>query len=330
MADLACEYMSLSIKSPVVIASSPLTGTLEGLKRCEQAGAGAVVLKSIFEEQIDKTVEVEANENASYLEHSDFASYFENVSKDYYLNQYLTLLKNAKKELSIPVIASINCHDSSTWMEYISSFESVGADGIELNYYPIAAESDVEGKEVDKALFAFAKRARKATRLPLSLKIGYKYSSLANVISQLSDIGIDSIVLFNRFFRPDIDVEKMELIKSEHILSSKGDYTEALRWVALMSAEVKSDLAAATGIHDGETVTKLLLAGAACAQVCSAAIKDISVVKEMNDYLSSWMDRHGFASIEAFKGKLAQERMADGSAWERTQYMKTLIYGSGK
>ncbi|MGN0906280.1 MAG: dihydroorotate oxidase, partial [Bullifex sp.] len=228
--------------------------------------------------------------------------------------------------LSIPVIASINCSDISTWEEYISAFESAGADAFELNYYPLAQDRKVTGEDVDKALLKFAKKIRKSTKLPVSIKLGYKYSSTANIIAELDKIGINGLVLFNRFFRPDIDIEK-ESMTSSQPLSGADEYAESLRWIALMSNEIKCDLAASTGVHSGGTVIKMLLAGAAACEVCTAYLKDEGCIKAMCEDLSSWMDRKGYGTIEAFRGKMAQERMEDGSCWERTQYMKTLING---
>lgn len=328
MADLSCKYLGLSLKTPLIAASSPLTGTIEGLKKCENAGASAVVLKSIFEEQIDMDASRSMLENEAYLSHSDFTTYFENISKDFYLNQYLELLKAAKKELSIPVIASINCRDGESWVEYVKEFEKAGADALELNYYPIATEAAVNGKQVEKDLFAFAKKVRELTKLPISLKLGCRYSALANIVLRLDQEKIDGLVMFNRFFSPDIDIDKIELTSHPvSALSGDHEYADSLRWIALMSAEVGTDLCASTGIHSGETVVKQLLAGAAACQICSAALKDINVFSTMAKFVSDWMDSKGYATISDFKGKLAQENMVDGTQWERTQYMRTLLFG---
>ena len=326
MADLSTSYLGLKLRNPIIIASGPKTSNIESLKKCEQNGAGAVVLKSIFEEQIKTEVGKQLVEHLEYLEYSDFSEYFENVSKDYYLEKYLQLLKDAKRELSIPVIASINCSDLSTWEDYISSFEKAGADAIELNYYPIAQDKKVSGESVDKALFKFAKRMRKSTTLPVSIKLGDNYSSIANIIGELDKIGINGLVLFNRFFRPDINIET-ETMTHLGGVSSFNEYAPTLRWIALMSAEVKCSLAANRGIHDGNTVIKMLLAGAAACQICSIYLKDESIVKTMCDELNAWMEKKNYKSISDFQGKMAQENIANGSAWERTQYMKTLIGG---
>ena len=324
MADLSVEYLGLELRNPVVIASSPLTGDIGHLKACQEKGAGAVVLKSIFQEQIDRQIDKEILENEQYLNHGDAASYYEAVSRDYYLDKYLSLVREAKKELDIPVIASINCMNLSGWTDSLKKFEAAGADAIELNYYPIAADSRTEGAAVDRKAIEFVSAVRKASDAKISVKIGYKYSSLASIIKSMDSAGADGLVLFNRFYRPDIDIESMTLSREANPLSSAHEYADTLRWIALMSAEVKCDLAASTGIHDGQTVIKMLLAGAACTQVCTAAMKDLGVIEAMCETLSSWMDRHGFKSIGDFKGRLAQENMANGSLWERTQYIRKL------
>ena len=324
MADLSVKYLSLELKNPCIIASSPLTADIDGLVRCEKAGAGAVVLKSIFEEQITSQVEKELDENEQYLTHADAVPYFEKISKDYYINRYLDLVRKAKKELSVPVIASVNCTDADAWTEYIRSFEAAGADAIELNYYPMSADWRTEGSRVDRLAADFAARVRSACSIPVSVKIGCEYSSLAWIIRQMDQSGVDGLVLFNRFYRPDIDIESMTLSQAANPLSSSHEYAESLRWIALMSGEVKCDLCATTGIHSGETVIKMLLAGAAACQICTAALKDLSIIRTMCDTLSLWMSRHGFSSLCDFRGRLAQENMEETGLWERTQYIKKL------
>lgn len=328
MANLETSYMGLKLKNPLIIASSPLTSNIASLKRCEESGAGAVVLKSIFEEQINNDVLKDTMKNEEYLQYSDFAEAFGNASKDYYINEYLELLSEAKEKLSIPVIASINTSHINTWADYASRFEKCGADALELNYYPIASEADVSGERVDEAALKFARQARKATKLPIAMKISYKYSSLAAIITGFAKEGMNGLVLFNRFLRPDIDIEH-ESVSSGSILSLSNEYAESLRWIALMSAELKKvDFAANTGIHDGETIIKMLLAGAKVTEVCSAVISGgYETIGKMLTTLSSWMDRKGYADIAAFGGRLAQENMTDGAHWERTQYMRTLQRG---
>ena len=189
------EYMGLELRSPVIIASGPLTQNIVSLKKCEEAGCGAVVLKSIFEEQIEADVQKEIEGNADYLQHSSAEDFFASSSRDYYIDRYMKLLTEAKKELHIPVIASVCAKTMDTWIEYAERFAKCGADAIELDYYPISSKAAVAGEDVDKALLRFAEKARAAIDVPLSMKIGYKYSSLANIISSLDKIGIDGVIV---------------------------------------------------------------------------------------------------------------------------------------
>ena len=303
MASLNTKYLSMDLKSPVIVSAGPLTQNIVSLKKCEEAGAGAVVLKSIFEEQIESDVSNEYDSNEEYLTHSTAEAAYKAQSRDFYIDKYMKLLVAAKKELSIPVIASICCKSRDNWAEYASRFIACGADAIELNYYPFA---------------------RKKISCPLSIKIGYKYSSLANTIRMFDREGIDAAVLFNRFFRPDIDIESMSFINGIPT-SSPNDYGEALRWIGLMSGEVKMDLAGNTGIYSGETAIKMLLAGAKAVEVCSVVIKDgFSAITKINRDIESWMERKNFADIASFCGKLAEERNSEGYKWERTQFLKTI------
>ncbi len=321
---ISTEYMGLELKSPVIVSSGPLTQNIVSLKKAEDAGAGAVVLKSIFEEQIEKDVSAEVEGNAQYLEHSDAEESFASFSRDRYIDRYMKLLTEAKKSLSIPVIASVSAKTMDSWIDYAERFVKCGADGIELNYYPISSDASVSGADVDKRLFSFAEKARAAIDGPLSIKIGYKYSSLASVISILDKIGINGIVLFNRFFRPDIDIDSLSFTSGSPV-SDENEYAEALRWIGLMSGEVKADLVGNTGIHDGKTVVKMLLSGAKAVEVCTAVIqKGFSRITEMNSFIESWMEKHGYSALSDFIGILSQEHIADGWKWERTQFLKTI------
>lgn len=324
MAKLSTRYLGLDLRSPIIVSSGPLTQDLESLKKAEAAGAGAVVLKSIFEEQIEGEVSKHLSDNSEYLDHSSAEGFFQASYANYYIDRYIKLLVDAKKALSIPVIASINCNRMDNWIEYAERFQTCGADAIELNYYPIASEASVTGAEVDKRLMEFAKTARKKISIPLSLKIGRNYSSLANAIKGLDAAGIDGVVLFNRFFRPDIDIRNLKMV-SMKALSSADEYADSLRWTALMSAEVGMDIAANTGVHSGETAIKMLLAGAKAVEVCSVLMeKGVEEIGRMNDVISSWMDEKGYKDIPSFQGLLAQERSAEGYKWERTQFLKTI------
>ncbi len=329
MADLSTKYLGLNLKNPIIVGSSPLTATLDALKRCEDAGVGAVVLKSIFEEQIEGDSEALINDSQEYLVHADAYGFMKGSSMEQAIDEHLTLLEDAKRALEIPVIASINCRESGSWIEYINRFVACGADAIELNHYVVAADVAVDGSAIEKNYLSLAKAARKKTKIPLSLKMGSSFSSLSNLLFKLDQLSIDGVVLFNRFFSPDIDTKNLSF-GAAHMFSNEDEYAHSLRWTALMSEELRYDICAATGIHSGDTVIKQLLAGAKAVQLCSVLMKEgLSTVSKMETEISAWMDAHEFTQIADFTGKLAQERIADPSKWERTQYMRSLM-GSKK
>lgn len=325
MADLSSTYLGLPIKNPLVAASSPLTASLDSLKQLEDAGLGAVVLKSIFEEQIELDGLAALKDAEGYLGHTDGYEFIKAISMERQIDAYLALLEGAKKSLSIPVIASINCYRDGTWLEYAKRFINLGADAVELNYYVIGADPEKEGREMEKEFLQLVRSARKAIDVPLSLKIGSAYSSLANLLRRFDEEEVDGVVLFNRFYSPDIDIERMKMTQAQ-MISGKDEYALALRWVGLMSEEVRYDLIGATGIHSADSAIKLLLAGAKAVQLCSVLLKKGagSAQKMLRD-LEDWMKRHEFEDIEAFRGKLAKKYKSDGSQWTRVQYLKTML-----
>ena len=325
MADLSTKYLGLNLKNPIIVGSSPLTATLDSLKKCEDAGVGAVVLKSIFEEQIEGDSDALIDETQQYLVHADAYGFMKGSSMERAIDGHLTLLQDAKKALDIPIIASINCRTSGSWIEYSNRFVACGADAIELNHYIVAADLEVDGTAIEKNYLSLVKAARKKVKIPLSLKMGSSFSSLSNLLFKLDQQSIDGVVLFNRFFSPDINIKKLTF-GSAHMFSSENEYAQSLRWTALMSEDLRYDICAATGIHSGDTIVKQLLAGAKAVQLCTVLMKyGLPAVSKIQGDIASWMDEHEFARIADFNGKLAQERIADPSRWERTQYMRSLM-----
>jgi dihydroorotate dehydrogenase (fumarate) len=329
MADMKTTYMGLSLDNPIIASSSGLTGNIDSLKRLEDAGIGAVVLKSIFEEQISSEAKQDFMDMDSYMNNTDAYDFVVNKSEDHYIDSYLELVEKAKKSLSIPVIASLNGSGDGSWLEkYASLYIHSGVDAFELNHYVIAANAKVDGTEIENQYMAILEKAQKEISLPLSLKIGSSFSSLSNMIRKFDREKLNSVVLFNRFFNPDIDIEKIKMVNG-NIYSDTASYAMAMRWTALMSAELEhTEICSAGGIYDGETVIKMLLAGAQAVQVCSVIMKEgYGAIGTMKETLNTWMDNHNFASISDFRGKLAQESMADPTKWERTQYINSLLRG---
>ena len=314
--------MNLKLKNPIVAGSSGLTSTVEGVKNLEEAGVGAVVLKSIFEEEILYEMDrvFGGKVLSSYeLERYDYYDY--QIRKDN-LAKYTNLIQACKKEVSLPVIASINCTYSHEWTQYAEKFQSAGADGLELNMFFLPLNFSRSGEEMEKIYFETVEKLRKAVSIPIALKISHYFTNLGPMIQRLSETGIGSLVLFNRFYQPDIDIDNFNVMPSS-ILSTPEELYTSLRWVAIMSQKVKCDLAASTGIHDGQAVIKQLLAGAQAVQVVSTLYRNgTKCIKPMLDELEGWMTRHGFETIEQFRGQMSQDQAVDPALYERVQFMK--------
>lgn len=325
MANLKTNYMGLELKNPIIAASSPLTSNLDTIRKLEDSGVGAIVLKSIFQEQIDKDADSNVDIEQSFLNHSDAYGFLRGASEDHFIDRYLTLVEDAKKACNIPIIASLNGVGAGSWIkEYAPRFAYCGADGFEINHYEIGSNANIDGKKMEKDFIKFAKIARNEIKLPLSLKMGYNFSSTANIIRELDFLKYDALVLFNRFYNPDIDINKVSITKG-NVTSSAEEYSNTLRWVGLMSEEINADICANTGIHSGETIIKMLLAGASVVEICSVLMQtNFDSVNMMLEKLNNWMEIKGYSSIKDFKGILAQEKMSDPSLWERTQYIVSL------
>lgn len=324
MADFSTEYMGIKLKNPIVVASSKLTSAIDGIRRCEDAGAGGVVLKSLFEEQIisDSGNMLNALDVNVHAEAYDYSNV---MSEEYYLDSYLKLVEDAKKSLSIPVIASLNCITAGKWIDYAKNFETVGADALELNVFVIPADAKKTGEEIEKVYTEIARKITKVVSIPVAMKIGPHFSGMANFMYTLAAEGMKALVLFNRFYRPDIDVEKLKLVPA-NVLSAPQEMSLILQWVALMSGELPCDLAATTGIHDSNGVIKQILAGAKIAQLCSVLYNSgVEYIGTILKGIENWMERHDYTSLDQFRGILCQEKSEHPEAYERSQYIKALV-----
>ncbi len=319
---LSTSYMNLKLRNPIVAGSSGLTSTVEGVKKLEESGAGAVVLKSIFEEEILYELDrmFDGKVLSGYeLERYDYYDY--QIRKDN-LDKYTKLIQACKKEVSLPVIASINCTYSHEWTQYAQQLQSAGADGLELNMFFLPLNFSRSGEEVEKTYFETVEKLKKELSIPIALKISHYFTNLGPMIQRLSETGIGGLVLFNRFYQPDIDIDDFKVLPSS-ILSTPEEIFTTLRWVAIMSQKVKCDLAVSTGIHDGKAVIKQLLAGAHAVQVVSTLYKNgVECIKPMLDELENWMTRHGFETIDQFRGHMSQDASTDPALYERVQFMK--------
>ena len=327
MADLSTQYLGMTLKNPVIAGSSGLTNSVKSIKQLEEGGAGAVVLKSIFEEEIAFEYDDILKEAESKGYDLDQFDYYDCKIKEDNINKYTALISEAKKSVSIPVIASVNCIYSHEWLAFASQLEKSGADALELNMFFLPSDFERSSEEKEAAYFQIIEKVKKAVTIPISLKISYYFSNLGPMIQKLSETGIAGLVLFNRFFSPDFDIDKFEVIPS-NTFSAPSDLPTSLRWIAIMAERVNCDLAASTGVHDGTAVIKQLLAGANAVQVVSALYKnDRGYIQEMLKTVEQWMARQGFNSLSDFRGKMSQAKSSNPAAYERIQFMK---YFGGK
>ncbi len=322
MADLTTNYLGLKLRNPIIAGSSGLSRSAAGVKQLEENGAGAVVLKSIFEEEIAfeyQDVLKEAGEERLNLDQFDYYDYQIKGEK---LKEYTHLIRESKHSVSIPVIASINCVYSHEWVSFANQLQEAGADALELNMFFLPTEFDRTTEEKEKAYFQIIEKVKNVVSIPIALKISYYFSNLGPMIQKLSETGIAGLVLFNRFYSPDFDIEKFEVVPS-NVFSSSSDLPLSLRWIAIMAERVSCDLAASTGVHDGTALIKQILAGARAVQVVSALYKNgKGHIKTMLNTLDAWMEKKGFDSLSDFRGKMSQAKSDNPAAYERVQFMK--------
>ena len=322
MTNLNVKYLGLDLKNPIIAGSSGLTNSIENLKAIEEAGAGAVVLKSIFEEEIYLEFAHEFSKLGPMDNNLEFLDYYDYQIKKDNLKRYLTLIKDAKKELTIPVIASINCLTAHEWGFFAKKAEDAGADALELNMFILPSNLSQTSQDNESMYFDIVSRIAAKVKIPISLKISPYFSNLGGVIRDLSFSEIKGLVLFNRFYSPDVDIEKQEIVSSD-VLSHDSDYKLSLRWIGMMANRVNSDLSASTGVHDWQTVVKMLLVGSTTVQVVSALYKDgFPVVTGMIKNLEKWMEANNYASIADFKGKLSMDNSTNLAEYERVQFMR--------
>ncbi len=322
MPDITTTYLGLKLQSPIIAGSSGLTDKPEKIALLEKHGAGAVVLKSIFEEEILMEYEEVLKEEAPGRYKDDYLDYFDFRIKEVNLENYLDLIIQSKKAVKIPVIASINCSTAHEWTYFAKKIQEAGADALEVNIFILPSVLARSAEHIENTYLEIIRSVRNVIRIPLAVKMGYYFSNLAGMISGLSQCNINGLVLFNRSYSPDIDIEKME-IGSAGVFSSPKDLSISLRWIAIMANRVKCDLAASTGVHDGKAVVKQLLAGANAVQVVSTLYENgPQYIETMNQELKDWMKRKNYQKIDDFRGLLSQERQVNPALFERVQFMK--------
>jgi len=319
MEKLSTNYLGLKLKSPLIVSSSRLTSTIEGLKEADANGAGAVVLKSIFEEQINHYVST-LSSASDYPEADDYVSYY---TKSHSVDEYIKLISDAKKTLRIPVIPSINCYSTRGWTDFARNIADSGADALEINIFYMPLDRKKSSADCEKIYFEVIEKLTAIIKIPIVLKIGFKFSNILYMIDQFYNRGVAGVVLFNRFYEPDIDIKKMEIVPAA-VFSNGEERRYVLRSIAMASAQdIKIDISASTGVHTGDDAIRYLLAGAHTVQVCSVLYKKgLPYLKELNNKIEEWMSNKNFKSIEEFRGKLNWRNFDKPEVLERTQFMK--------
>jgi dihydroorotate dehydrogenase (fumarate) len=326
MADLTCKYLGLSLRNPFIVGSSGLTDSVENIIELEKAGAGAVVLKSLFEEQIMLEAEAsikKAYENDMiYSAKSEALDYLDVHIKEDTVGSYIKLISDAKKKTVIPIIASVNCVSGIEWTSFARKVQDAGADALELNIAVLPSDLETDADTIESIYFDIVKKVLNEVSIPVALKISPYFSNLAMMIKRLSETGIKGVVLFNRFYSPDFDINTLSE-KSTNTLSTPAESSNVLRWIAIMAGKVSCDLSASGGIHKGEAAIKQLLAGASSVQVVSSLYSNgVSHIQKMVGELEDWMDKNSYNYVHQFKGKMSQAESTNPAAFERIQFMK--------
>jgi dihydroorotate dehydrogenase (fumarate) len=321
MIDLTTKYMGFQLKNPIIAASSGMTDTVDKVKNLEINGAGAVVLKSLFEEQIMMEIDAVTNSNIynNYGDADDYISYY---TRKHNVDNYLKLIEGSKEQVDIPVIASLNSFSIGQWVNFAERIESAGADALELNMFILPGDQKFSGQEIEETYFDIIRAVRKNTSLPIAIKLSTYFSGMADSFIKMSREDISAMVLFNRFYSPDVDLDKEEMVSSQ-IFSVPGENTNTIRWIGMISDKVNCDLAASTGIFDGYDVIKNLLVGAKAVQVASTIYKHTAKqIDLMLKQMEAWMIQKRYKSLDEFIGKLSYKKIEKPIIYERAQFMK--------
>ncbi len=324
MADLKANYLGLQLSNPIVAGASALTSNMQTIKRIADAGAGALVIASLFEEQVQLSEyqheeDLHANDNL----YAEMTNMFPDVGHAG-SEEHLMWVRRAKEAVDIPVIASLNAVNHETWITYAEKLQDTGVDALELNFYSLPLDFDASAADVEEEQLEILEDIRKKIKVPISVKLSSFYTSPLNFIKRLDDIGVNGFVLFNRLFQPKINVER-ESNDLSFNLSNPNDHRLALRFAGILSGRIKGDICASNGIHSAQQIAEVLLAGADVVQVVSTLFRNkIEYISVLREELEAWMDQKGYADIDAFRGKLSQANNSDPWAYTRAKYVKVL------
>ncbi|MFI3267991.1 MAG: dihydroorotate dehydrogenase-like protein [Rikenellaceae bacterium] len=322
MSNLSVNYMGLELTSPIIASSCGITSKPEQIKALSDAGVGAIVLKSIFEEQI--MGETASLDSSSYTEESEYLYHY---IKQNTLSNYMSLISEAKAVSKAPIIASVNCMRGGDWVQYAKDIQAAGADAIELNIYLIPTNSKETAASLEKEYLDITAKVVESLSIPVSVKLSSSFTNPINVVNELYLRGVKAVVLFNRFYEPDIDIETLQ-IKQGSVLTQAGEARNLQRTIALMTSEVKGlNVAATTGVVSGEDAVKMILCGATAVEVCSVLYNEgVGVVTKLNDFISDYMERNSYAKVSDFSGVMNKQNCLSSHEYMRSQFMK--YYGS--
>jgi dihydroorotate dehydrogenase (fumarate) len=325
MANTAATYMGVELKNPVLAGASSLTSNVSGIKKAAENGAGGIVISSLFEEQIQAEsflLDEELTQNDNL--HAEMTSIFPDVSHGG-PDKHLMIVREAKKAVDVPVFASLNAVTPEAWVTYAEQLAETGVDGLELNFYSTPTSFTQSGADAEQEQLAVLASVREKVDIPISIKVSPYYSNVLDFIKKADDIGVNGFVLFNRFFQPDIDIDK-EANVIHHNLSTRGDSKLPLRFAGMLYGNIKGDVCSSSGIMSGQDVVKLLLAGASCVQVVSTLFKNkVSYLAAMVKELEGWMSGKGYTGIDDFRGKLSAQNNPDPWVYKRAQYVRLLL-----
>ena len=324
--DLRTRYLGMQLRTPLVASASPLSHEISGIRSLEDAGASAVVLYSLCEEQLHKeALELELHLNAGTESFAESITYFPHSSEFHTgPEEYLNHVRKAKDAVNIPIIASLNGATLGGWAKYAKQIEQAGADAIECNLYSIPTNLEVSGSEIESNYADILREIKTSVQIPVAAKLSPFFSNLANMAKRLDQMGTNGLVLFNRFYQPDIDLEELE-IKTNVLLSTKQDLRLPLTWIGILYGRIRASLAATSGVHGPEDVIKLLMVGADVTMLCSVLLRSgIPHLRHIEAGVLEWMEEHEYESVQQMQGSMSQLRCPDPGAFERAQYMRAV------
>ena len=324
--NLQTKYMGITLRSPLVVGASPMTDNVDNIKKMEDYGAAAVVLHSLFEEQLThQQTDMAYGTEAGAYSSAEVQSYFPDLG-EYRLgpDEYLKLISDAKKSVSIPIIASLNGVTNGGWIDYATKMEQAGANAIELNIYDIPTDLKTTSEKIELNYLSIVKSVKAHVKIPVAVKLSPFFTNTASMASHLDEAGANALVLFNRFYQPDIDLDHLA-VRATTTFSTSASGRIAMRWIAILKNRIQADLAASSGVHTYQDVVKMLLVGANVTMLCSALLKHgIGYIQELEEGLKSWLIEKEYESVEQMIGSMCQMKTENPSAYERAQYMKAL------